>query len=57
MDDAGQDLPEAAVEHVSQMLTLAKSKRQEAVALLGTPGRHYCIPSMPTFEVRQMNDS
>jgi hypothetical protein len=50
-------LLDAAVEHISQMLTLAKSKRQEAVALLGTPGRHYCIPSMPTFEVRQMNDS
>jgi hypothetical protein len=31
------DLPEAAVEHISQMLTLAKSKHLEAMALLGTP--------------------
>jgi len=31
------DLPDAAVEHISQMLTLAKSKHQEAIALLGTP--------------------
>lgn len=37
MDAADQDLPEAAVQHVSQMLTLAKSKHQEAIALLGTP--------------------
>lgn len=37
MDAANQSLPEAAVEHVSQMLTLAKSKHQEAIALLGTP--------------------
>ena len=37
MDDADQDLPEAAVQHVSQMLTLAKSKHQEAIAMLGTP--------------------
>lgn len=37
MDDTDQNLPEAAVEHVSQMLTLAKSKHQEAIALLGTP--------------------
>lgn len=40
MDDADQNLPEAAVEHVSQMLTLAKSKHQEAIALLGTPDRN-----------------
>ena len=31
------DLSDAAVEHISQMLTLAKSKHQEAMALLGTP--------------------
>ena len=37
MDAADQDLPEAAVQHVSQMLNLAKSKHQEAMALLGTP--------------------
>ena len=37
MNAADQDLPEAAVEHISQMLTLAKSKHQEAMALLGTP--------------------
>jgi hypothetical protein len=40
MDDADQNLPESAVEHVSQMLTLAKSKHQEAIALLGTPDRN-----------------
>jgi hypothetical protein len=57
MEPDGPDLLDAAVERISQMLTLAKSKRQEAVALLGTPGRHYCIPSMPIFEVRQMNAS
>lgn len=39
MDAADQDLPEAAVQHVSQMLTLAKSKHQEAIALLGTPDK------------------
>ena len=37
MDTADSDLPDAAVEHISQMLTLAKSKHQEAMALLGTP--------------------
>ena len=37
MDAADPDLPDAAVEHISQMLTLAKSKHQEAIALLGTP--------------------
>lgn len=37
MDAADPDLPDAAVEHISQMLTLAKSKHQEAMALLGTP--------------------
>ncbi len=30
------ELPDAAVEHISQMLMLAKSKHQEAMALLGT---------------------
>ncbi|WP_162599573.1 hypothetical protein [Phenylobacterium parvum] len=30
-------VPGAAVEHISQMLTLAKSKHQEAMGLLGTP--------------------
>jgi hypothetical protein len=33
------DLPDTAVDHISQMLTLAKSKHQEAMALLGTPDR------------------
>lgn len=37
MDAADQDLPEDAVQHISQMLMLAKSKHQEAMALLGTP--------------------
>lgn len=37
MHAADSDLPDAAVEHISQMLTLAKSKHQEAMALLGTP--------------------
>jgi hypothetical protein len=37
MDASDPDLPDAAVEHISQMLTLAKSKHQEAIALLGTP--------------------
>ena len=37
MDAADPDLPDVAVEHISQMLTLAKSKHQEAIALLGTP--------------------
>ena len=37
MDTADSDLPDAAVEHISKMLTLAKSKHQEAMALLGTP--------------------
>ena len=40
MDAADQDLPEPAVQHVSQMLKLAKSKHQEAIALLGTPDRN-----------------
>ena len=31
------ELPDAAVEHISQMLTLAKNKHQEAMAMLGTP--------------------
>ncbi|MBK9009433.1 hypothetical protein [Novosphingobium sp.] len=37
MEAADPDLPDAAVEHISYMLTLAKSKHQEAMALLGTP--------------------
>ena len=37
MDTDHPDLPDAAVEHISQMLTLAKSKHEEAMALLGTP--------------------
>ena len=37
MHAADSDLPDAAVEHISQMLTLAKSKHQEAMALLGVP--------------------
>ncbi|MFN5632384.1 MAG: hypothetical protein ACK473_10295 [Sphingomonadales bacterium] len=37
MDTADSDLPDAAVELISQMLTLAKSKHQKAMALLGTP--------------------
>ncbi len=37
MDTTDHDLPDAAVEHIGQMLTLAKSKHQEAMALLGTP--------------------
>ncbi len=35
MNAADPDLPDAAVEHISHMLTLAKSKHQEAMALLG----------------------
>ena len=34
---ADPDLPDAAVEHISQMLTLAKRKHQEAMAMLGAP--------------------
>lgn len=37
MEAADPDLPNAAVEHISQMLTLAKRKHQEAMAMLGTP--------------------
>jgi hypothetical protein len=37
MDSADRDPSDAAVEHVGQMLRLAKSKHQEAIALLGTP--------------------
>lgn len=37
MDAADPDLPDAAVEHISQMLTLAKRKHQEAMAMFGTP--------------------
>lgn len=37
MDAADPSVPEAAIDHISQMLTLAKSKHQEAMALLGTP--------------------
>ena len=44
MDAADPDLPDAAVEHISQMLTLAKSKHQEAMALLGTPDPNAALP-------------
>ena len=37
MDDADPDLPDADVEHISQMLTLAKRKHQEAMVMLSTP--------------------
>ena len=37
MDAADPDLPNAAVEHINQMLTLAKRKHQEAMDMLGTP--------------------
>ena len=37
MDAADLQLPDAAVEHISQMLTLAKSKHQGAMTLLGRP--------------------
>ena len=37
MGKADPDLPDAAVEHISRMLTLAKSKHQDAMAMLGTP--------------------
>jgi len=37
LDISDPDLPDAAVEHISKMLTLAKIKHQEAMALLGTP--------------------
>ena len=37
MDADDPELPGAAIEHISQMLTLAKSKHQEAIALLGRP--------------------
>jgi hypothetical protein len=37
MDAADPELPDAAAEHISQMLMLAKSNRQEAMVLLGTP--------------------
>ena len=37
MDTADPHLPDAAVEHISRMLALAKSKHQIAMALLGTP--------------------
>jgi len=36
-NSADPDLPDAAVEYISQMLTLAKSKHQEAMAMLGAP--------------------
>jgi hypothetical protein len=39
MVTADPDLPNAAVEHISQMLSLAKSKHQHAMALLGKPDR------------------
>ncbi|MDP4926399.1 MAG: hypothetical protein NWQ89_02430 [Sphingorhabdus sp.] len=31
------DLPTAAIDHVSSMLTLAKQKHEEAMAMVGTP--------------------
>ena len=37
IDSPDPDLPDAAIEHISQMLTLAKSRHQEATALLRTP--------------------
>lgn len=37
MDTDHPDLPDAAVEHISQTLALSKSKHEEAMALLGTP--------------------
>lgn len=37
MEAAGPDLPDAAVERISQMLTLAKRKHHEAMAMLGAP--------------------
>lgn len=40
MDTDHPDLTDAAVEHISQMLALAKSKHEEATALLGTPVRN-----------------
>lgn len=33
-------MPEAAVEHICQMLMLAKGKHQEAITLLGKPDCH-----------------
>lgn len=32
MEAADPELPDAAAEHISQMLTMAKSKHQEAMA-------------------------
>lgn len=46
MDAADPDLPDAAVEHISQMLTLAKSKHQEAMALLSTPDPNALQPGL-----------
>lgn len=40
MEATHPDLPDAAVEHISEMLSLAKSRHQEAMALLGTPDRN-----------------
>lgn len=37
---SGPGLPDAAAEHIGQMLMLAKSKHQEAMALLGTPNKN-----------------
>ena len=34
---ADSDLPTAAVDHVSSMLTLAKQKHEEAMAMVGVP--------------------
>lgn len=37
MNATDPDLPDAAVEHISQMLALAKRKHQDALTMLGTP--------------------
>ncbi|TXH01757.1 MAG: hypothetical protein E6P95_01240 [Candidatus Moraniibacteriota bacterium] len=37
MDAAAPSIPETAIEHISQILTLAKRKHREAMALLTTP--------------------
>lgn len=45
MEAADPDLPDAALEHISQMLMLAKCKHQEAMALLGVPD-HNALPRL-----------
>ena len=37
------DIPTAAVDHVSSMLTLAKQKHEEAMAMVGTPDANVAI--------------